>query len=166
MAIPWTPDFDANAMKTARAPLWIDLPLLNPTFEYYANSLLAIIGTVLYAQTHHSRSKISHILGCVLYNLNEDLVEYINVEISRVGTYRVDVVYRTLPNACFNCKQRGYIAQYCPNKSGKEKRAQGGGRTETNPKDNGKENILVDADRFQQVGKHHNTKIQSPMQST
>lgn len=24
MALPWTSDFDANAMKTAKAPVWID----------------------------------------------------------------------------------------------------------------------------------------------
>lgn len=61
MAMPWTRDFDANAMKTTKIPVWIDLPLLNAAFEHYANSKLTKIGTVLYAQTHKSRSKFLHI---------------------------------------------------------------------------------------------------------
>lgn len=47
MAMPWTSDFDANSMKTRRAPVWVNLPLLNPAFEYYTNLMLAKIGIVL-----------------------------------------------------------------------------------------------------------------------
>lgn len=92
MAMPWTPDFDANAMKTTRAPVWIDLPLLNPAFEYYANQMLAKVGTVLYAQTHKTRSKLLHISGCVLCTLTEDLIEYIDITIPGIGSSKMIVV--------------------------------------------------------------------------
>lgn len=121
IAMPWTPDFDANAMRSTKAPVWIDLPLLNRAFEYYANQMLAKVGTVLYAQIANARSKFSHIRGCVLCNVNEDLIEYIDMSIRGVGTYRVDVIYRTLPDACFACKKRGHIARYCPAKSKKSR---------------------------------------------
>lgn len=51
MAMPWTPDFDANAMKTTKALVWVDLQLLNPAFEYYANSMLAKIGSAVCTNT-------------------------------------------------------------------------------------------------------------------
>lgn len=118
LAMPWTPDFDANAMRSMKAPVWIDLPLLNPAFAYYANQMLAKVGTaILYAQTANSRSKFSHIRGCVLCNLNKDLVEYIDMSIPNIGRYRVDTIYRTLLDACFAYKQRGHIARYCPTKT-------------------------------------------------
>lgn len=90
--------------------------MLNPIFEYYANQLLTKIGIIIYAQTSTTRSKFSHIRGCVLYNLNEDLIDYIGVQIPGVGEFKVDVIYRTLPNACFTCKGWGHIAHHCPNK--------------------------------------------------
>lgn len=121
LAMPWTSDIDANAMKLTKALVWVDLPMLNPTFEHFANQMLVKIGTVLYAQTAHARSKFSYIQGCVLCKLNEDLVEYIEMTIPNVGSYRVNVIYRSIPDAYFACKQRGHIARYCTNKPGMEK---------------------------------------------
>lgn len=66
LAQPWTPNFSAKETHTAKAPVWIDLPQLNPALEYYANHMLAKIGKVLYAQTLQRRSQFSHIRRCVL----------------------------------------------------------------------------------------------------
>lgn len=49
--------------------------------------------------------------------LNEELLEYIKVKILEVGNFKFDVLYSTLPNACFDCHGQGHIVcQYCPNK--------------------------------------------------
>lgn len=47
--IPWTTKFDANLMRTTQAPVWIELPMVHPIFEYYSNQLLAKVGKVVYA---------------------------------------------------------------------------------------------------------------------
>lgn len=154
IAMPWTTNFDANAMKSSRAPVWVDLQMLNPAFEFYANFLLAKVGTVLYAQTHKARSKFSHTRGCVLCNLNEDLVEFINVTIPGVGSYKEDVIYRTLPDTCFGCKQRGHIARHCPQRNSKEKSVQGGAETQGGNQSTNSKKPTEDAEGFQAVGRH------------
>lgn len=108
MTHPWTANFDAKEMSSAKAPVWIDLSLLNPTFELYTNQMLSKVGKVLYAHITLARSKFSHIRGCVLCNLNDDLVEFINLSIPNVANFRVDVLYQTLSDACF-----AYKHTYC-----------------------------------------------------
>lgn len=81
LAIPWTAEFDANSMQTTQALVWIELPMVHPVFEYYSNQLLAKVGKVIYPQTATTHNKFSYIRGCVMCNLNEDLVEYIVVRI-------------------------------------------------------------------------------------
>lgn len=101
LAVPWMVDFDANAMQTTKAPVWIDLPMLNPIFDYYSNQLLVKVGMVIYGQTTTTRSRFPHIHGCILCNLNKDLIDYIAIKIPGIGEFKVDVIYMTLPDACF-----------------------------------------------------------------
>lgn len=61
LAMPWMTKFDANAMRMIKALAWIDLPMLNPVFEYYTNQLLEKVGTIIYAQNTKYRSKFSQI---------------------------------------------------------------------------------------------------------
>lgn len=61
LAMPWIAKFNANAMRIIKAHVWIDLPMLNPVFEYYANQLLAKVGTMIYMQTTKNMSRFLHI---------------------------------------------------------------------------------------------------------
>lgn len=69
--------------------------MVHPDFEYYSNQLLAKIGKVIYAPTTTSRRNFPHIRGCVMCNLNEDLIEFIAIKIPGVGAFKVDVSYNT-----------------------------------------------------------------------
>lgn len=92
--------------------------MVHLVFEYYFNQLLAKVGKVVYAQMTIARSKFSHIRGCIMCNLNEDLMEYIFVRILIVGNFKVDMNYNMLPDfVCFACRGREHIAQYYPNKA-------------------------------------------------
>lgn len=83
--------------------------------------------------------------------MNEDLIEYIDVCIPGVGNYKVDVIYRTLPDACFGCK-RGHIAQYCPLRSNKEKTREKGNKGQGGNGTRGHKKHKEDTDGFQIVG--------------
>lgn len=86
LIMPYIAKFDVNAMRIIKAPILIDLPMLNPMFEYYVNQLLAKVSTIIYAQTAKYRTKFSHIRGYVLCNLNEDLKDYIAVNVLELGS--------------------------------------------------------------------------------
>lgn len=45
-ALLWKPAFDMTVLRSTSAPVWVDLPNLNPTLKYFANDLLEVIGTV------------------------------------------------------------------------------------------------------------------------
>ncbi|CAM6111896.1 unnamed protein product [Calypogeia fissa] len=123
MAMPWAPDFDALTMKISEAPVWIDLPLVHPAMEIYANELLETVGKVVYPATTTSRSRFPHIRGCVLADLNQDLIEYIILELPGVREFKIAVEYRSMPDACFVCRKRGHQARHCPTKKSKESAA-------------------------------------------
>ncbi|CAM6094214.1 unnamed protein product [Calypogeia fissa] len=111
-------DFDAHTMKTSQAPVWIDLPLVHPSMEIYANELLETVGKVVYVATTTSRSRFPHIRGCVLTDLNQDLVEYIVLDLPGIREFKIEVEYRSMPDACFVCRRRGHQARHCPTKKG------------------------------------------------
>lgn len=108
MALPWKPDFDMGSLKSTSALVWVDLPNLNPTFEYFANDLLKCMGKVIYAATKTTKSRFSHVKGYVLCDMSLDLVDHIVLDIEGQKEVKIEVEYMTLPNACFICKQRGH----------------------------------------------------------
>lgn len=68
-----------------------------------------------------------------------------------IGSYKVDVTYRTLPDACFSCKKRGHIARYCSSKSTKEQSEKGGKKGATIHRGRGKQHQTEDPEGFQLV---------------
>lgn len=160
LAMPWSADFDANDMRTTKAPIWIELPMINPVFEYYSNQFLAKTGIMIYAPTWQSKSKFPHIWGCILCNLNKDLIEYIVVKILGIGEkfkvdVGVDVSYSTLPNACIACKCWGHITRYCPSKPRPLPQA----KVNTNAKDaTEKGKKTIDTEGFEAIPTKKSTK--------
>lgn len=110
MAMPWAPDFDAHTMRTSQAPLWIELPMVHPSMEIYANELFESVGRIVYAATSNLRSKFLHIRGCALIDLNQNLVEYIILNLLGIREFKIAVEYRSMPDACFVCKKHGHQA--------------------------------------------------------
>lgn len=114
MAIPWKPSFDLKTTRTTAAPVWIELLTLNPVFEDIVEVLLGLVGTVVYPATKHARNKYSNdVRGYVKIDLTEPLKEYVVANVPGIGTFRIDVAYRTLPDACYYCQKRGHLIQDC-----------------------------------------------------
>lgn len=56
LTLLWKVDFKIANLCSTSAPMWIDLPILNPTFKYFANDILSEVREVVYAGTKLTRS--------------------------------------------------------------------------------------------------------------
>ncbi|KAL3698063.1 hypothetical protein R1sor_012139 [Riccia sorocarpa] len=116
-ALPWDTTFDLSNLETARVPVWVELPNIHPSMEAFGPQLLQSIGEVLFASCEESDCHYTSIKGCLRMDLSTELPEAIEVFNPDTNeSYLQQVVYKSLPNACISCHQRGHLARNCPNK--------------------------------------------------
>lgn len=113
LAIPWEPSFDLKITRTMAAPVWVDLLTLNPIFEDDVEDLLHLVGEEVYPAMKYSCSKYSNLRGCVKVDLTQPLADFVITSVPRIGEFKIYVVFRTLPDACFFCEHHGHMICDC-----------------------------------------------------
>ncbi|MCO5607427.1 hypothetical protein L7F22_061623 [Adiantum nelumboides] len=112
----WYMGFNPKGRKPTKAPVWVDfvadLPIeLYPWLKPVGNSLGRVLG-------QRSRGVINPKFDPQLLieiDLSKDLKYAIPVKDFGGRTLHIQkVVYKTLPNACFNCKKLGHFIKECP----------------------------------------------------
>lgn len=67
------PDLDLELIQVIECSNWVDLIMLHTFLEIEAHGILLSLGRVVYNDIAHSRRNVSHIKGCVVMDLAEDL---------------------------------------------------------------------------------------------
>lgn len=93
LVFPWEPSFDLGTSYPTNAPVWVDLMMLNPTFEEFALELLGQVGTIVYMASKHSCNMFLNVRGCVRVNLTKHLKTYVVVFVEEVGIFKTDVEF-------------------------------------------------------------------------
>ncbi|KAL3681219.1 hypothetical protein R1sor_024175 [Riccia sorocarpa] len=114
-ALPWDPTFDSANLDHCKVPIWIELPNIHPCMEAFGGHLLQSIGEVLFPSCEESDCRFTSIRGCLKMDLSQELPEAIEVVDPETGeTFLQPIVYKSMPNACFHCHQRGHLVRACP----------------------------------------------------
>ncbi|KAL3686850.1 hypothetical protein R1sor_013159 [Riccia sorocarpa] len=79
--------------------------------------LLKNIGEVIYTTCEETECRFTNIRGCLRLDLSEELPEAIEIVDPDTGdSYQHPIIYKSLPDACFHCHQRGHVVRTCPAK--------------------------------------------------
>ncbi|KAL3691499.1 hypothetical protein R1sor_005150 [Riccia sorocarpa] len=114
-ALQWETTFDSANLETAKVPVWVELPNIHPCMEAFGPQLLKSIGEVLFTTCEETDCHYMSIKGCLRLDLSRELPELIEVvDPDTNETYLQLILYRSFPNACFSCHQRGHLVRHCP----------------------------------------------------
>ncbi|KAL2623321.1 hypothetical protein R1flu_003526 [Riccia fluitans] len=114
-ALPWDPRFDSAKLDNCKVPVWVELPNIHPCLEAFGTQLLQSIGKVLFTSCEDMDCHFTSIRGCLKLDLSLDLPEAIEIRDPVMGeTFQQPILYRSLPNACFHCHQRGHLVRNRP----------------------------------------------------
>ncbi|KAL3682039.1 hypothetical protein R1sor_000061 [Riccia sorocarpa] len=114
-ALPWDPAFDSSNLDNCKVPIWVELPNIHPSMEAFGMELLETIGEVLFTSCEETDCHYTSIRGCLKMDLSLELPEAIEVQDLATGeTFFHPVLYKSMPNACFHCHQRGHVVRNCP----------------------------------------------------
>ncbi|KAL3687545.1 hypothetical protein R1sor_013854 [Riccia sorocarpa] len=108
----WEPGYDTSKILAKKMTCWLDLMEVDPMLEMEGHNMLSALGEVLQTAgvTKQGAGKFAHIRGCVLLDMSQPrptvLVAEMNGETKRFG-----IKYNMLPDACFNCQERGHFAK-------------------------------------------------------
>ncbi|KAL3677188.1 hypothetical protein R1sor_027136 [Riccia sorocarpa] len=121
--LPWDTKFSTKDLKSRVVPVWLELYNVHPGLLKFRITMLRTTGPVIYAAKNTEAQRINIILGCVLMDLNKALPEYIPIAIPEAPEkiMKQRIRYLRLPDACFNCRQRGHFARMCPLNTGRNK---------------------------------------------
>ncbi|KAL3682542.1 hypothetical protein R1sor_000564 [Riccia sorocarpa] len=114
--LPWDTRFSTRDLKSRAVPVWLELFDVHPGLLKFGINMLMKIGPIIYAAKNTETQRINIVRGCVLMDLSKPLPEFIPIAVpeapDRVMKQRIE--YLRLPDACFNCRQRGHFARACP----------------------------------------------------
>ncbi|KAL3691096.1 hypothetical protein R1sor_004747 [Riccia sorocarpa] len=114
-ALPWSSNFDPTDVTKSKVPVWVELPYVHPGMESFGEFLLSRVGDIIHSSIQREECRFSGIKACIMLDLREELPESIEVEDEDSGeSYHQKIVYRSLPNACFHCHERGHLIRNCP----------------------------------------------------
>ncbi|KAL2620178.1 hypothetical protein R1flu_000383 [Riccia fluitans] len=114
-ALPWDPKFDSAKLDNCKVPVWVELPNIHHCLEAFGTQLLQSIGEVLFTSCDDTDCRFTSIRGCLKLDLNLDLPEAIEIVDPDTGEmFKQPILYKSLPNACFHCHQRGHLVRECP----------------------------------------------------
>lgn len=113
LVFPWDLSFDLKLIHTSTALVWVDLLTLHPVFEDLALELLGQVGEVVYVAPKYAQSKFSNVRGCVKVDLMKPLKDYVSVRMEGVGNFKIEVDFRTLPDAYFYCHKHRHLIRDC-----------------------------------------------------
>ncbi|KAL3697980.1 hypothetical protein R1sor_012056 [Riccia sorocarpa] len=114
-ALPWSSNFDPTDVTKSKVPVWVELPYVHPGMESFGEFLLSKIGDIIHSSIQREECRFFGIKACIMLDLREELPESIEVEDEdSEESYHQKIVYRSLPNACFHCHERGHLIRNCP----------------------------------------------------
>ncbi|KAL3678940.1 hypothetical protein R1sor_021896 [Riccia sorocarpa] len=91
------------------------LPNIHPSMEAFGAQLLKAVGEVLFTSCEEDDCHYTSIKGCLRMDLSGELPEAIEVsDPITEEAYLQPIIYKSLPNACFSCHQRGHLVRQCP----------------------------------------------------
>ncbi|KAL3688833.1 hypothetical protein R1sor_015142 [Riccia sorocarpa] len=113
--LPWDVTFNAANLSSCKVPVWVELPNIHPSLEGFGALLLKNVGEVLYTTCEETECRFTNIKGCLRMDLSEELPDSLEIVDPDTGdSYLHPILYRSLPDACFNCHQRGHVVRSCP----------------------------------------------------
>ncbi|KAL3695841.1 hypothetical protein R1sor_009917 [Riccia sorocarpa] len=115
---PWgfrEPGFDTNRVLAKKMTVWLDLIDVDPLMEGESWNLLATLGDVIQSagMTEQQESKFANVRGCVLMDMTIPLPTVLTIQMGSESK-SIEIQYDVLPDACFQCHERGHIARVCP----------------------------------------------------
>ncbi|KAL3677633.1 hypothetical protein R1sor_027581 [Riccia sorocarpa] len=129
-ALPWETTFNPTNLATCKVPVWVDLPNIHPSLEGFGAELLKNVGEVLYTSCEESECRFTNIRGCLRLDLSQELPEFLEiVDPDTREAYFHPILYRSMPDACFQCHQRGHVVRNCPSRKmrrGQQEQKDGG----------------------------------------
>ncbi|KAL3697085.1 hypothetical protein R1sor_011161 [Riccia sorocarpa] len=113
--VPWEPRYDTKKTLAKKMACWLDLLDVDPMLEGEGENLLASLGNVLRTAgiSENEGGKFQNVRGCILMDMTKPLPTVLNVKLNRV-VKKIHIRYDVLPDACFNCYERGHFARICP----------------------------------------------------
>ncbi|KAL3694933.1 hypothetical protein R1sor_008584 [Riccia sorocarpa] len=114
-ATPWEPGFDTSKVLAKKMACWLDIQEVDPMLAKEGWNMLSSIGEVLNMAgvTKEGDGKFAHTRGCVLLDMSKPLPTVLRAILN--GQVRsFGIKFDTLPDACFNCQERGHYALTCP----------------------------------------------------
>ncbi|KAL3692256.1 hypothetical protein R1sor_005907 [Riccia sorocarpa] len=108
--------FTTRDLKSRAVPVWLELYDVHPGLMKFGINMLRKTGPIIYAAKNAETQRINIIRGCVLMDLSKPLPEFIPISVQEAPdkVMKQHIRYLRLPDACFNCRQRGHFARACP----------------------------------------------------
>ncbi|KAL3688528.1 hypothetical protein R1sor_014837 [Riccia sorocarpa] len=114
--LPWDTKFSTRDLKSRAVPVWLELNNVHPGLMTFGLNMLRKIGPIIYAAKNVETQRVNIIRGCVLMDLSKPLPEFIPIAVPEAPEklMKQRIKYLRLPDACFQCRQRGHFARVCP----------------------------------------------------
>ncbi|KAL3690556.1 hypothetical protein R1sor_016865 [Riccia sorocarpa] len=108
--------FLTKDLKSRAVPVWLELYEVHPGLMKFGLNMLRTIGPIIYAAKNSETQRINIVRGCVLMDISKTLPEFIPIVVPEAPDkiMKQRIRYLRLPDACFNCRQRGHFARACP----------------------------------------------------
>ncbi|XP_059070774.1 uncharacterized protein LOC131860385 [Cryptomeria japonica] len=112
----WYPNVGREDKFVVQVPVWIKLPTL--PMEYWEEDVFAGIANafgelIVIDPVMTSRRRLIYARICIGVGPKMDMPEEIEIE-SKLSKWLQNIVYETIPFACFHCKKVGHWAKKCP----------------------------------------------------
>ncbi|XP_059074990.1 uncharacterized protein LOC131875008 [Cryptomeria japonica] len=112
----WHPNLNMSEYLLVQVPVWVKLPGL--PLEFWAESIFLGIassfGEILSIDPIiASRRRLTHARFCIGVTHDVDMLEQIDI-VSKLGTWKQQIEYESIPFSCFHCKKEGHWAKHYP----------------------------------------------------
>ncbi|XP_057820700.1 uncharacterized protein LOC131033477 [Cryptomeria japonica] len=112
----WHPNLNMSESLLVQVPVWVKLPGL--PLEYWVESIFSGITSsfgelLLIDPITALRRTFTHARFYVGVSHDADMLEQIDI-VSKLGTWKQQIEYESIPFACFHCKKASHWAKHCP----------------------------------------------------